>query len=147
MPFPRPTRLLVLAMIGVAPLAAQAQKSAPSPGQPPSGQQEQQACPANFRGHSGGEPLTCQCSAQAVAENATVWGDWIYTDDSSICRAARHAGVVGPEGGSVTVLAEPGRQSYPGSTQNGVTSSSYGTWESSFRFDAKPPALATRPTK
>jgi len=34
--------------------------------------------------------------AVAVETEAQVWGVDIYSDDSSICRAARHAGVVSP---------------------------------------------------
>ncbi|UWQ43851.1 hypothetical protein K3718_20390 (plasmid) [Leisingera aquaemixtae] len=60
-----------------------------------------------------------------------VYGTEIYTDDSSICRAALHAGAVGREGG-VVATATDGIDAYPSSTQNGVTSDSWGGWPRAF---------------
>ncbi len=88
-------------------------------------------CPGNFSGRT--EPLTCTCSAGQAA-SGTVWGSGIYTSDSAICRAARHAGMVGPAGGAVTVLPRPGQPQYFGSQANGVASTNYGTWGASFTF-------------
>ncbi len=46
-----------------------------------------------------------------------------YTTASDICRAALHAGVIGPEGGEITTIrAEPPEGEWRGSTANGVTS-------------------------
>jgi len=97
-------------------------------------------CPPDFRGAgvAQGGSLTCACTPQAVATSAAVWGVDVYTDDSAICRAALHAGAIGPQGGVVTVLPEAGRASYPGSARNGVTTSSYGSWGGSFRFAMAP---------
>ena len=39
----------------------------------------------------------------------SVWGTDMYTDDSSVCAAAQHAGKVGPAGGEVTVFAASGQ--------------------------------------
>src|SRR6185369_5744025 len=58
-----------------------------------------------------------------------------YTDDSSLCRAAVHAGIIPATGGAVRVRVVPGRQSYPGATRNGVQSQDYGNWENAFAFD------------
>lgn len=64
---------------------------------------------------------------------STVWGSGIYSDDSSICSAAIHAGVAVPEaGGEFTVTIAPGQSSYASSSQNGVTTSSWGSWGRSF---------------
>ena len=64
----------------------------------------------------------------------TFWrGD--YTDDSDLCRAALHAGAIGPEGGPVTVVRSDGRPLYVGSSRNGVTSSDYGNYSASIRFE------------
>ncbi|MGG5809552.1 LCCL domain-containing protein [Falsiroseomonas sp. CW058] len=95
------------------------------------------ACPDRWRdlGSAAPQRLACACPAEAVARPASVWGSGTYTDDSGVCRAALHAGAVGPAGGRVTVVREAGRASYPGSARNGVTSSSYGSWGGSFRFD------------
>jgi hypothetical protein len=89
-------------------------------------------------------PLRCTCSGEAVRAG-TVWGSDPYTDDSALCRAARHAGVVGTEGGEVEVVREPGRDLYVGTTRNGVASNDFGAYSHSLRFPAAPPAAATPP--
>jgi hypothetical protein len=64
-----------------------------------------------------------------------VWGTDIYTDDSSICSAAVHAGLITVRrGGRVTVRMMPGEDSYRGTLRNGVTSDAYGSWDDSFIF-------------
>ena len=65
----------------------------------------------------------------------TVWGTDVYTDDSAICGAAVHAGVIAlAAGGTVEIEIRPGLASYQGSARNGVTSSNYGAWSGSFVF-------------
>jgi hypothetical protein len=64
----------------------------------------------------------------------TVWGTDVYTDDSSICAAARHAGVVLAEGGTVRLRAAPGQSRYPASRRNGISTSSWDRWDGSFVF-------------
>lgn len=95
------------------------------------------------------EQLTCEQTAQtlvgppgtaftvtcpAACGEATVWGSGIYSDDSSVCSAARHAGVMGPNGGTVTMTIAAGQDAYRGSAMNGVTSLDWGAWERSFVF-------------
>jgi hypothetical protein len=99
------------------------------------------ACPATFDA-AGGVPTTCHCTAQAANDGAAVWGTGIYTSDSAICAAARHAGAVGADGGVVTVEPAPGRDSYVGTLRNGVRSVGYGPWNHSFRF---PDAVLDQP--
>lgn len=89
------------------------------------------ACPEDFQAQTG--PLTCGCSTEAAA-SGNVWGSGIYTTDSRICRAARHAGLVGDSGGVVNVVPAPGQPAYAGSTAHGVTSRNYGSWPASFTF-------------
>jgi hypothetical protein len=67
-------------------------------------------------------------------QTGTVWGTDIYTDDSSICEAAVHAGVIGRDGGTVHYERLGAQQSFRGSVRNGVSSSEYGPWPGSFRF-------------
>ena len=68
----------------------------------------------------------------------SVWGSDVYTDDSSVCGAAMHAGAIGKAGGLVMIEILPGRESYEASARNGVTSSPYGPWAGSFSIvDAK----------
>jgi len=62
-----------------------------------------------------------------------VWGTDVYTDDSSVCTAAVHAGVITLEDpGTVTIEIRPGEDSYEESERNGVTSLPYPAWGGSF---------------
>lgn len=66
-----------------------------------------------------------------------IWGTGVYTDDSDVCTAAVHAGVITRSvGGAVTIEMIDGQSSYCGSTRNGVTSRSYGAWLASYEFPA-----------
>jgi hypothetical protein len=77
------------------------------------------------------------CPAEMTGDEATVWGTDIYTDDSSVCLAAAHAGVITlAEGGTVQVTMLPGEDNYEGTKRNGVTTSDYGTWGGSFSVEA-----------
>jgi hypothetical protein len=92
-------------------------------------------CPGNltsFRGRNGTE-VTCHCSSSATA-SGNVWGTDMYTDDSALCRAAVHAGVIPLAGGIIHAVIAGGVSSYSGSTRNGVTSLSYGSWVGSYYF-------------
>jgi hypothetical protein len=65
----------------------------------------------------------------------TIWGTYTYTDDSSICSAAVHAGLItSKDGGRVTIRIKPGYEAYMGTTLNGVKSNNYGFWHGSFTF-------------
>lgn len=65
----------------------------------------------------------------------SIWGTDVYTSDSPVCTAAVHAGLLTfAAGGVVTIEIRPGQDSYLGSTRNGVTSSEYPSWPSSFAF-------------
>lgn len=64
---------------------------------------------------------------------STVWGTGVYTDDSSVCTAAVHAGrITLARGGTVTIEIRTGRSSYTGTTRHGITTRSYGSWPGSF---------------
>lgn len=66
---------------------------------------------------------------------ATVWGVGPYTDDSAICPAAVHAGLITTgKGGTVTFVVENGSASYAASTANGVTTNDYDSWPRQFSF-------------
>lgn len=80
-----------------------------------------------------GQSLVVHCPPGS--SEAPVWGNGIYTSDSAICRAAQHAGRVSPaSGGTVTLLQAGSRTGFAGTQSNGVTSLSYGPWESSYWF-------------
>jgi hypothetical protein len=80
-----------------------------------------------------GEEFTYDCPPADESRLDTIWGNGIYTDDSSVCTAAVHAGVITVEdGGEVTIEIAPGEESYEGTEQNGVESNPYGPWGGSF---------------
>ncbi|MEO6418693.1 MAG: LCCL domain-containing protein [Polyangiaceae bacterium] len=58
----------------------------------------------------------------------------VYTEDSSICLAALHAGAAPAAGGSVTLKPTAGCSTYPGTTSNGVVSSPRPTPAPGFYF-------------
>lgn len=84
------------------------------------------------RGQNGTR-ITRNCPANGTAN--AVWGTGAYTDDSSICTAAVHAGLISfTNGGVVTYEIRPGQDIYGASTRNGVTTRAYGYWHGSFVF-------------
>ncbi|MCS7072305.1 MAG: LCCL domain-containing protein, partial [Anaerolinea sp.] len=98
-------------------------------------------CPENaqtgsLRNLSVGQSAVVLCPAGCAANSQAVWGSNFYTDDSSICRAAIHAGVITDQGGPVRVTIAPGQQSYTGSAQNGITTANWGQWNRSFTVSA-----------
>jgi len=91
----------------------------------------------SHRGQNG-QSFTHECPPGGTL--GTVWGTDVYSDDSSICSAAVHAGrVTLAQGGSVTVFVHPGRARYAGSERNGVTTRQFATFPGSFAFT---PAVA-----
>lgn len=93
-----------------------------------------EACPANIAGRSEGFSITCGCTIEAMS-SGSIWGDQAYTADSILCRAARHAGVVGAYGGTVRARLTAGRQSYPAASRNGISSSSWASYRVTLEFD------------
>lgn len=66
---------------------------------------------------------------------SSVWGTDIYTDDSSVCTAAVHAGKITlASGGTVVIRIRPGESSYANTTRNGITTLDWGVWSGSFIF-------------
>ena len=63
-----------------------------------------------------------------------VVGSGPYTDDSSICSAAVHAGAIrAKDGGDVTIEIRPGEARYAGSERNYIRSAAYDrAWSGSF---------------
>ncbi|XP_019647923.1 PREDICTED: LOW QUALITY PROTEIN: sushi, von Willebrand factor type A, EGF and pentraxin domain-containing protein 1-like [Branchiostoma belcheri] len=85
---------------------------------------------ANFH-----EPtFTVSCPVGCSGCSVCVWGSGIYTDDSSICRAAIHDGRITDAGGQVTVYIRYGQHSYQGSWQHNIQSQPFGAWPRAFAF-------------
>ncbi|MEX2281937.1 MAG: LCCL domain-containing protein [Gemmatimonadota bacterium] len=88
------------------------------------------ATPKPFRGQNNAR-LRFNCPPNGSARR--VWGVDVYTDDSSICTAAVHAGGITLAGGGlVTIEIRPGQADYRGTTRNGITSFDYDAWDGSF---------------
>jgi hypothetical protein len=91
-----------------------------------------------YRGRVGTR-FVYTCPSYGIA--GTVWGTDVYTDDSSVCTAAVHAGrITLAGGGSVTIEIRPGETAYTGSARNGITSNNWGSWVGSFVIVAATPA-------
>ncbi len=90
--------------------------------------------PVNLVGYRNRVGQTFEFTVTGAASGA-VWGTDVYTDDSSISRAAVHAGLVAVgQTKTVVVTILSGQSSYPSSTRNGVSTSSWGAWSGSFSF-------------
>ncbi len=84
----------------------------------------------------GVDSYACSCQANAAEAKGSVWGADPFTTDSSICAAALLTGYISAgQPASVRVLRIQGLEKYTGTTQNGVTSNSWGRYGSSFVFD------------
>jgi len=84
-------------------------------------------------GCTAGERLAVHCPSPAAL--GPVWGTDLYTDDSSICTAAAHAGLLDPTTtGDVAIEIRPGATSYLPSKRHGVESQPWGAWACSYVF-------------
>jgi hypothetical protein len=103
---------------------------------------ESPKCPIGECPHSFGEikdvgpksEIECKCGTYA---EGTVYGTDMYTQDSSICAAAKHAGLIDDNGGTVKAKAAPGCGKYEGKKQNGVESHEWHEYKASFYFPKK----------
>ena len=98
-------------------------------------------CRHLFSVYSPGERqagITCRCMAGALGFDGTPYGSGPYTGDSSICGAARHAGVLTSDDDLVTATLAPGLDDYPSSYRNGVASRRWGTYPFSMNVEAGP---------
>lgn len=70
------------------------------------------------------------------ASGGSVWGTDRYTTDSALAVVAVHAGVLKEgETGIVKVTFAPGQSEYKGSSRNGATSSSWGSYGISYKVE------------
>ncbi|XP_061145851.1 C-type mannose receptor 2-like [Syngnathus typhle] len=68
--------------------------------------------------------MTVRCPLGCGQADYTVYGTRIYEQDSNICAAAIHSGII-EIGGDVTLLKSQPQKAYKGSTCNGITSTVY----------------------
>lgn len=89
-----------------------------------------------FRGQNGAQK-TFDCPKYGTVGG--VWGTDVYTDDSSVCTAAVHAGLITlAKGGVVTIQMLDGQASYRASTRNSIKTNSYQAWGGSFLIVGAP---------
>ena len=94
------------------------------------------ATATTFRGQNG---LKVIYKCPAGGSLGSIYGTGVYTDDSRVCSAAVHAGLITlARGGTVTIKILPGRPSYLGSTRNGVRSSPWASYTGSYSFVVAP---------
>ncbi|MFL6229382.1 MAG: LCCL domain-containing protein [Pyrinomonadaceae bacterium] len=83
-----------------------------------------------FKGETG---QTYRFSCPAAGTTQAIWGSDVYTDDSSICTAAVHAGAITrAQGGVVTIEIRPGRSTYGSTLRHGIKSNNFGEYGRSF---------------
>ncbi|MFN2321657.1 MAG: LCCL domain-containing protein [Trueperaceae bacterium] len=81
-----------------------------------------------------GARATVTCPANCSA-GVAVWGTDVYTDDSNVCAAAAHAGVIDlARGGAFVITIREGQPAYEASVRNGVSTRAWGAWARSFTF-------------
>jgi hypothetical protein len=118
--------------------------TAPTDGSVPEGTDEKSPWNADAQQYRDkiGEKFTFECPAGG--ERFRLWGVETYTDDSSVCNAAVHVGLITFErGGTVEIQIAAGQASYDAGVANGVTSTRYGSWGGSFTFPDAPPGSGT----
>ena len=72
-----------------------------------------------------GDSLTCICDIAIDFNTGAAYGTDRYSNDSSICIAAKHAGKLPQPGGMVTVHVAEGCGKLEGTTRNGITTRSW----------------------
>ena len=90
---------------------------------------------ANATEYQGEDGLVVAYDCTPDGIDATVWGNRIYTDDSSVCTAAVFEGLITVEGGGrVVIQIVGGRDDYDAATANGITTLAFERWPGSFWF-------------
>lgn len=89
-----------------------------------------QDVPADFN-----QSVTVICPTGGNADGV-VWGTDTYTNDSPICLAAVHAGVINFDGGAVSVTKVAGLDSYAATLQHDIQSRSWSAWADAFTVSA-----------
>lgn len=88
--------------------------------------------------HQGDDGLLVAYDCTPDGIEATVWGDGVYTDDSSVCTAAVFEGLITvASGGRVVIQITGGRDAYAAATANGITTLAYAGWPGSFWFPGR----------
>jgi hypothetical protein len=85
---------------------------------------------SGFKGEAG-QTYKFRCPEEGTEQG--IYGSDIYTQDSSICTAAVHVGIITlAQGGVVTIEYRPGRATYGSTVRNGIKSRTWGEYPRSF---------------
>ena len=103
-------------------------------------------CNTNLRGDAFSDyefytNLRVVCPKNCASDKSQIFGNSIYTDNSSICKAAIHSGKIKDfEGGIIEIDLEPGKKNYIGATAHNIESLDYpNEWDRSFRVKGYQP--------
>lgn len=90
-------------------------------------------CKDNGEKLLGSPGTTYHVSCPAMCGSGRLYGTDLYADDSSICKAGLHAGLINSAGGFFEVTLEEGSEGYVGSERNGIQSSDWDKpWDRSY---------------
>ena len=81
-----------------------------------------------------GAKFVVLCPANCSRLHQKVYGTEVYTDNSPICLAAIHYGILSDKGGEIEFMIEIGMSDYRGTRGFGITSESKGTHVRSIKF-------------
>lgn len=80
--------------------------------------------------------LKIKCPPGCQKNNSKVFGNELYTDNSSICKAAIHSGIIDDTGGYAELRIEKGLKNYVGKESNNILSLNYNEeWNRSFSIN------------
>lgn len=81
--------------------------------------------------------FTVNCPKACAGIPLVVFGSGLYSDDSSICQAALHNGLIADSGGEVIIEIQEGKNKYKAENENGLGSAEKGEYMRSFSFVGK----------
>jgi len=97
--------------------------------------------PDRFASLSTNTKHLVKCPKDCSYNTTKIFGTDIYSDNSSICKAAIHRGIINDQGGEVLFMITAGENYYKKSNGFGVNSSEYGPNIRSFTFLGKSSAI------
>jgi hypothetical protein len=130
---PTPAHTLALPSIAPTPFGSTTRSTDLLTPFAPTAQPSYESWRAEATAHRGanGKSFDYVCSQDGTF--GPIWGTDTYTDDSSVCTAGVHRGVITREGGgTVRIIIRPALARYVGTTRNGVTTEPFGTWDGSY---------------
>ena len=84
-----------------------------------------------------GDSVIVHCEQTCALSSVPIYGEEIYSDDSSICKAAFHSGALLSANQDVKMIVVRGEPYYPASVRGGVKSQGKGGTRMAVKFEAK----------